>query len=117
MKDRSYGIIPLKRKEGVMYVLLIQHGGDKGGHWGLPKGHKNPAESDIQAATRELYEETGLNTVMVDESVSFTESYNYTWRQDYIEKRVNYFIGWINEQSLTLQETEIQDAAWLPIDQ
>lgn len=38
-------------------VLLLQK---PGGYWETPGGHLEPGESPLQAALRELYEETGL---------------------------------------------------------
>ncbi|GAA5441439.1 NUDIX domain-containing protein [Deinococcus caeni] len=39
--------------------VLLQRRGDDG-RWGTPGGHLNPGESFLQAAQRELFEETGL---------------------------------------------------------
>jgi len=46
-------------------VLLVRHG-EKAGHmndtYGVPAGRLNLSESSIEAAVRELLEETGLRT-------------------------------------------------------
>lgn len=51
---KSYGVIPLKGDQ----VYLVKHA--NGGHWGFPKGRADGSETPIEAAKRELLEETGL---------------------------------------------------------
>jgi 8-oxo-dGTP diphosphatase len=42
-------------------VLLIERGWDPyKGHWALPGGHVDPGEASLEAAARELEEETGV---------------------------------------------------------
>ena len=57
INDASFGVIPFKKIKGVWHVFLICH---HDGHWGFPKGHPEGEETSIQAAERELFEETGL---------------------------------------------------------
>ncbi|MFB6977705.1 NUDIX domain-containing protein [Streptomyces scopuliridis] len=43
------------------HVLLIERGWDPfKGHWALPGGHVDPGETALEAAVRELAEETGV---------------------------------------------------------
>ncbi|MFE2934443.1 NUDIX domain-containing protein [Streptomyces sp. NPDC059278] len=43
-------------------VLLIERGWDPyEGHWALPGGHVDPGETSLDAAVRELEEETGVH--------------------------------------------------------
>ncbi|MEV5770799.1 NUDIX hydrolase [Streptomyces antimycoticus] len=43
-------------------VLLIERGWDPfEGHWAFPGGHVDPGETSLQAAVRELAEETGVH--------------------------------------------------------
>ena len=43
---------------GIRYLLMVERGDGYG--WAVPGGHVEPGETGVQAATRELAEETGL---------------------------------------------------------
>jgi len=64
--ERSAGFICYRRRadvsSGIEYLLL-----DYGRHWEYAKGHVDPGESDLDAAVRELREETGISDVHVVE--------------------------------------------------
>ena len=69
---------PIKGAGGVVFnlkgqVLLLHH---KNGTWVFPKGHIDPGESKRQAALREVEEEAGVQTWILDEG--FKEKTRYT---------------------------------------
>lgn len=110
IKENSYGVIPLRKEEGGVKVLLIFH--KKGKHWGFPKGHKDPGESDFEAAQRELREETGLMIVECLASEPFSETYHFYKREGRVSKTVCYYPAFV-EGKLVLQPEEIVDARWV----
>lgn len=54
--------------------LLMRHAD----RWDLPKGHVDPGETKIQAAYRELYEETGIHAddIRMDGRFKYKQRYN-----------------------------------------
>ncbi len=60
---RSAGILPYRFKDGELQVFLGHFGGPfwkkKPRSWGIVKGEVQEGESDLEAAKREFFEETG----------------------------------------------------------
>lgn len=76
----------------LLKTLLVHD--TRSGKWGFPKGHREPQDSsDIETATRECYEETGLKpddyTIQMDSfKVSKgSQSYNFRYAVIKEEKR------------------------------
>jgi predicted NUDIX family NTP pyrophosphohydrolase len=62
---QSAGVLLFRRSSGSLQVLLVHPGGPFWQHkdehaWTIPKGELDPDESAIDAARRELTEETGI---------------------------------------------------------
>ncbi|ADI38724.1 Bis(5'-nucleosyl)-tetraphosphatase [asymmetrical] [Waddlia chondrophila 2032/99] len=106
----SYGIIPFRRLKRSIEILLIQH---HAGHWSFPKGGAEPSEHPIDAAQRELREETGLEIkrLIIPED-TLCEHYFFNRGNDKVQKRVEYFIAEV-EGELDIQIEEIRDSIWL----
>lgn len=73
LKTLSCGVILVNEKRE---ILMFHATNQK--HWDIPKGTKNPGETEIETALRELREETGL---ILEESqledISYHEYNNY----------------------------------------
>ena len=107
--ERSYGIIPLRRVQEEWMLLLVQH---QNGYWAFPKGHPEPHESPQQTATRELFEETGLQVEQILSSETLKEIYYFTFQGQKIHKQVDYFLALVQGEVI-IQELEIQNSAWV----
>lgn len=108
-KDKSCGIIPILYQNNTYQFLLIQH---HAGHWGFPKGHPYPKESEKQAACREFSEETGIVDYTLLDTVSFSETYSFVRKGKKFEKTVIYFPALVQSTFVHCQEAEIQNHCW-----
>ncbi len=71
---KAAGAICFMRDEKDVLFLLLRS--SKHGEWGPPKGHAEPGETELETASRELYEEAGLRRVSFDPD--FRETICYT---------------------------------------
>lgn len=60
---------------GTRYLLMIERGDGYG--WAMPGGHVEPGETALQAALRELAEETGLDAMSVTGTVMVVQPARY----------------------------------------
>jgi 8-oxo-dGTP pyrophosphatase MutT (NUDIX family) len=90
IQDNSFGIIPLhKTKDNIVLFCLVQHQGE---HWGFPKGHPDPNETEIETAMRELQEETGISDFEIISDKFFEQKYVFEKDNVIYDKTVRYFI-------------------------
>jgi bis(5'-nucleosidyl)-tetraphosphatase len=110
VKDQSFGVIPVRWQNSEYQFLLVQH---HAGHWAFPKGHAENGETDLQAARRELKEETGISNVIVLEDVSLAETYYFKRGEQTVSKKVCYFLGIVKEYAVRIQAAEIKAYKWV----
>jgi bis(5'-nucleosidyl)-tetraphosphatase len=114
IEDESYGIIPLMQEGKQWKVFLILH--KEGNHWGFPKGHRQGHETQLEAATRELKEETGLDIVRVLDEAPLTEQYRFRRSGQNIVKKVFYFPAMVTG-TFQLQLEEIREGRWFTFEE
>lgn len=102
MKERSFGAVVVDEKGR---YLLVKH--RYGGHWDFPKGHMEGDESPLEAALREVLEETGLTLELIGEHV-LKSSYS---PKAGVEKTVDFYIG-RGIGIVEIQEAEIEDCGY-----
>ena len=80
----------------------------------LPKGHPEPGESSIEAATREVREETGL----VAEHVAKLGDvrYWYALKGERVLKIVSFFLFRYRSGSVRDHDHEVLSAEWIPLE-
>ncbi len=67
---KNYRTLPEKK----LQILLIKRGGHPYlGSWAIPGGFVNPDETTDHAAARELYEETGVQDIYLEQLYTFSE--------------------------------------------
>jgi 8-oxo-dGTP pyrophosphatase MutT (NUDIX family) len=113
----SAGGVAFRQEGGRVEVVLISVGEDR--RWQLPKGLVNRGETPEQAALREVREEAGIETELVD----FLDKIEY-W---YFAKRggsrvrfhkfVHFFLLRYLSGDVNDHDQEVNEARWLEIDQ
>jgi len=117
-KEFSAGAIIFKREDNGVLFLVIYSNRNK--IWGFPKGHLEQAETEKEAALREIKEETGLAGLKFingfrKEAVYFTVSKRLPFKGQDIEKHAAYFLCEIENQDVTVDGREISDHRFLPL--
>lgn len=111
--DAAYGVIPVKKKEGVWYFLLVKH---IIGPWGFPGGHRHIGENEIEAARRELWEETGINECFIKTDKKYIADFFFNREEQRVNKKNAYFLGFPEEgQEINIPaefRDEIVEGAW-----
>ena len=110
--EKSCGGVLFTRQENTLHYLIIRH---LGGHFGFPKGHMEPGESEKETALREIQEEVGLTVSLLD-GFQATETYLLPNKPD-TQKQVIYFLAEFSDQTIHTQPEEIADASLLPYEQ
>ncbi|HLP86513.1 MAG TPA: NUDIX domain-containing protein [Candidatus Paceibacterota bacterium] len=109
-KDKSFGVILVRRKEGDEDKFLILH--QSRGHWGFPKGHSEKDETPLESAIRELKEETGITDIELIDLPKIVDKYSFELGGRYYDKTVEYFFAFAKADDVTIQEAEIQSYKW-----
>ncbi|MDO8510448.1 MAG: NUDIX domain-containing protein [bacterium] len=116
VKDKSYGVIPvLQNRNGDEYKFLVVQSLATD-EWVYPKGHKENGESELDAAKRELSEETGLSCDILP-TLRYEDTYEFDKDGISYEKTVTYYVGLVIFHDVTIQKNEIKDYKWVTYDQ
>ena len=112
-REISAGVIVYRRDAKTHEPLfLVMH--YISGHWDFAKGKLEGQETKIQAAVRELHEETGIDAVSLKNG--FEQSLSYIFRDrkgDMVEKEVTFFLGETEAEKVILSREHLY-SKWLP---
>jgi 8-oxo-dGTP pyrophosphatase MutT (NUDIX family) len=99
------------RGEEVVVIVPTQRASDGTRVLALPKGHIDPGETALQAAAREVREETGV----VGEPVRELGESRYWYRRDgqTIPKTVSFFLFNYVEGDTDDHDDEVEEARWI----
>jgi len=110
--EKSCGAVVFRNDNGNLKILLLKH--INGGHWGLPKGHVEPEETEQQTAIREILEETGLEVYKLYDQFRYEMDYSPF---EGVMKKVIYFVAEVKESKFKLEVEEVEQCIWLGFDE
>jgi 8-oxo-dGTP pyrophosphatase MutT (NUDIX family) len=111
-RERSAGGVVV-RGEDVVVIVPTRRASDGSRVLALPKGHIDPGENALQAAVREVREETGI----VGEPVRELGEARYWYRRDgqTIPKSVSFFLFDYVEGDTADHDDEVEEARWIAL--
>lgn len=101
-QEKSCGCIVMNEKNE---ILLVHH---NQGHWGLPKGHMEEGETEVETAIREVKEETNID-VEVNEKFRYTQIYS---PKENVMKEVVFFLAKNVSDNGAPQLEEVNEVRW-----
>ena len=101
--ERSAGAVVFIADNETEYLLLHY----TAGHWDFPKGNIEAGETERQAATREIREETGITDVEFLEGFRQIISYKYRKRNRLVDKEVVLFLAQTKTRGITISHEHI----------
>ena len=101
------------RGEEVVTIVPTRRAADGSKVLALPKGHDDPGETPIEAALREVREETGI----VAEPVTELGESRYWYRRDgrTIGKAVSFFLFRYVSGDTADHDDEVEEVRWIPL--
>lgn len=107
-EEISAGVVLYRMQDSRRLYLVLLYAA---GHWDLAKGKRETGESDVQAALREVREETGISDVALHEGFARRIEYEFTDGDGAVHKTVTFFLGETGARDVTLSD-EHRDYAW-----
>ncbi len=111
--ERSAGAVLFSNSGKDPEFLLLHY---TAGHWDFPKGNIEQNESETQAATREIREETGITDVEFLDGFRNKISYKYRKGKRLVEKEVVLFLAKTETKEVKISHEHI-GYAWKKYDE
>lgn len=113
--EKSAGAIIFRKENNENYYLFLNYsaiGNAKKTYWGFPKGGIEKGESELEAAKREIKEETGLDKINFIEGFKEREKYFFKFKEKNILKFVTFYLAETETQEIHLS-SEHNGYIWL----
>jgi 8-oxo-dGTP pyrophosphatase MutT (NUDIX family) len=111
-QERSAGGVVV-RGEQVLVIVPRRNAADGSRVLGLPKGHIDPGETPLQAALREVREETGVDAEPVGELGEVRYWYRRHGRS--VPKAVVFYLLRYLSGDTADHDDEVEEARWIPL--
>jgi len=94
--ERAAGVIVFRRQGRRALYLLLQH---MRGHWAFPKGHIETGETSVDAARREVLEETGISRIRLIAGYKKTTRFRFQWppKSKDAEQRLKFVVFYLGQ--------------------
>jgi 8-oxo-dGTP pyrophosphatase MutT (NUDIX family) len=111
-REFSAGGVVLRRFRGRHFLAAVRPRPDI---LALPKGHPDKGESMVEAATREVREETGVNAELVEKLGDIR--YWYALDGERVFKVVSFYLFRYRSGSVRNHDHEVLSAEWLSLEE
>jgi len=112
-KDFSAGGVVVRDRD-VAVIVPARRGRDGVKVLGLPKGHLDANETEVEAAIREVREETGVEAAPIEKLGEIRYTYERKGRP--IDKRVAFYLLEYRSGELG-HDHEIEQVRWMPLEE
>jgi 8-oxo-dGTP pyrophosphatase MutT (NUDIX family) len=110
-REFSAGGVVVRNMRGRPYMAAVRV--KDGRVLALPKGHIDPGESAVEAAAREVREETGVHGTVVEKIEDIRYWYSREGRR--VLKVVSFFLFRYRAGSVRDHDHEVVSAEWIPL--
>lgn len=113
--EKSCGAVVFRKVKDILYVLTINFDYKMLDIWGFPKGHVENGENEIQAACREVKEETFVDIKVIPGFEEFTK-FKLIDRSTIRNRIVKYFIGKPLSTKIKIESNKLKSVRWTQVD-
>jgi 8-oxo-dGTP pyrophosphatase MutT (NUDIX family) len=113
IREFSAGGVCVRRMRGRAYMAAVRV--KDGTVLALPKGHIDPGESSAEAARREVREEAGVESTLVEKLGDVR--YWYSRDGERVMKVVSFFLLRYRSGSVRDHDHEVDSAEWVPLEE
>jgi len=111
--EKSAGVVIFRKEKNEIYYLLLHY---QSGHWDFPKGNIKKGERPEDTTKREIFEETGIESIGLIPDFIQTIKYFYKRKDQVIFKIVIFFLAQTKTKKIKIS-WEHKGFKWLPYNQ